>query len=121
MVAAVILAILLAFLLAGTSYIIFPDQTSQQIPIPMPVPKPGPSLLDQIFWAILWIGLAAFIAIAIVGALLLISRIKRKKTDRILSLPSSYLPILVVNSFNFKSTLKLNLFIGSTSSAEHNS
>jgi cytochrome oxidase assembly protein ShyY1 len=47
----------------------------------MPIPKPEP-LLDQILWAIQWIGLAAFIAIAAVGALRLINRIRSKKTPK---------------------------------------
>lgn len=80
MVAAAVLAVALAFLLVGMSYILFPEQTSQE-PTPMPIPKPEP-LLDQILWAIQWIGLAAFIAIAAVGALRLINRIRSKKTPK---------------------------------------
>jgi nitrous oxidase accessory protein NosD len=37
------------------------------------------SLLNQILWAIRWIGLAAFIAIAVVGTMLLINRIRHKE------------------------------------------
>jgi len=70
----VILAILSAFLLLGISYILFPDQTSQQPPTPMPIPEPEP-LLDQMLWTIQWIGLAALITITIVGAVLLTNRI----------------------------------------------
>lgn len=80
MAAAAVLAVALAFLLLGMSYILFPEQTSQE-PTPMPIPKPEP-LLDQILWAIQWIGLAAFIAITAVGALLLINRIRSKKTPK---------------------------------------
>jgi hypothetical protein len=69
----VILAILSAFLLLGISYLLFPDQTSQQ-PTPTPTPKPEP-LLDQMLWTIQWIGLAALITITIVGAVLLTNRI----------------------------------------------
>jgi hypothetical protein len=47
----------------------------------MPIPQPAPSILEQIFGAILWISLAALIAIAIVGVILLINRLRRKKTD----------------------------------------
>jgi len=70
----VILAILLAFLLVGISYLLFPDQTSQQPPTPMPISKPEP-LLDQILWTIQWLGLAALITITIVGVVLLTNRI----------------------------------------------
>lgn len=78
MAIAVTLAILSALLLAGISYILFPDQTPGQ----MPIPKPAPSILDQIFGAILWIGLAALIAITIVGAILLTSRVRNKETEK---------------------------------------
>jgi amino acid transporter len=81
MAVAVILAILSAFLLVGISYLLFPDQTPQQSPIPMPTSKPEP-LLDQILWAIEWIGLAALIAITIVGAVFIINRIIREKTPK---------------------------------------
>jgi hypothetical protein len=79
MATAVILAILSAFLLVGVSYILFPEQTSQEPPIPMPIPKPEP-LAEQIVWAIGWIGLAAGIANAVVGAMLLISQIRAKNS-----------------------------------------
>ena len=78
MAIAVILAILSALLLAGISYILFPDQTPDQ----MPIPKPAPSMLDQMFGAMLWIGIAALIAIAIVGAVLLVNRVRNKKTEK---------------------------------------
>jgi hypothetical protein len=78
MAMAVIVALSSAFLLIGISYILFPDQTSQQRPTPMPISKPIP-LLNQILWTIQWIGLAAIIAITIVGAMLLINRVRNKK------------------------------------------
>ena len=81
MAAAAVLAVALAFLLVGMSYILFPEQTSQEPPTPIPIPKPEP-LLDQILWAIQWIGLAAFIAITVVGAVLLMNRIRGKKTPK---------------------------------------
>lgn len=77
MAAAAVLAVALAFLLVGISYILFPEQTSQQ-PTPMPTPKPEP-LAEQIVWAIGWIGLAACIASAIVGAGLLLNRMNRRE------------------------------------------
>jgi hypothetical protein len=78
---AVILAILSAFLLVGASYILFPDQTSQEPPIPMPIPKPEP-LAEQIVWALGWIGLAAGIASAVVAAMLLVSRIRTRNSPK---------------------------------------
>jgi hypothetical protein len=75
-IVAAILAVLLAFLLLGVSYILFPNQTSQPI-IPTPIPKPEP-LLNQALWTIQWLGVAALIALSAVGALLLISRMKNR-------------------------------------------
>lgn len=80
MVVTVIVGILSAFLLLGLSYIIFPDTPIQQPPGPQPTSNPEP-LLNQILWAIQWIGLAAIISVSIVGAFLLINRIIKKKTD----------------------------------------
>ncbi len=77
MAAAAVLAVTLAFLLVGISYILFPEQTSQQ-PTPMPTSKPEP-LAEQIVWAIGWIGLAACITSAIVGAMLLLNRMNRRE------------------------------------------
>jgi hypothetical protein len=73
---AVVLAVLLAFLLVGVSFILLPDQTSQPI-TPTPIPKPEP-LLNQILWAFQWIGLAALVAISAVGAVLLINRVRHR-------------------------------------------
>jgi len=77
MATAIILAILSAFLLVGVSYILFPEQTSQEPSSPMPIPKQEP-LAEQIVWAIGWISLAASIASAMVGATLLISQIRAR-------------------------------------------
>lgn len=74
MALAVVAAVLLGLLLAGISYILVPDQK----PLPMPVP----SILNQIFGAVLWIALAALIAITIVGAMLLVNRVRNKKTEK---------------------------------------
>lgn len=74
MVIAVITAVLLVILLAGISYFLVPDP-SNQTPLPMPVP----SILNQIFVAILWIGVAALIAITTVAVVLLINRRITKK------------------------------------------
>jgi TRAP-type C4-dicarboxylate transport system permease small subunit len=78
MAIAVILAILLTLLLAQISYMLFPNQPSDQ----MPIPRPAPSMIDQIVETMLWIGLAAFIAIAIVGAVLLTNRIRNKEAKK---------------------------------------
>ena len=81
MAAAVLLAVALALLLIGTSYLLFPEQPSPEPPVGVPIPKPEP-LIDQLFWAIQWIGLAAFLALAAVGAMLFITRtIKQKNLD----------------------------------------
>ena len=76
MTIAVIAAISLGLLLVGITYILFPNQTSEQTPIP----KPIPSMSNQIFSAVLWISLAASIAITVVGAVVMVNRIRSKKT-----------------------------------------
>jgi ABC-type uncharacterized transport system permease subunit len=76
MVAAVLLAVALALLLLGMSYVLFPEQPSEP-PVGVPIPKPEP-LIDQLFWAIQWIGLAAFLALAAVGVMLFITRTRSK-------------------------------------------
>lgn len=82
MVLAVLLAVALASLLVGMSYLLFPEQSSQEPPIGTPIPKPEP-LINQVFWTIQWIGLAAIIALAIVGVMLLVVRTRNKKTSLI--------------------------------------
>ena len=80
MVAAALLAVALALLLVGISYVLFPAQSSQEPPLGTPIPKPE-SLMDQVFWAVQWIGLAALIALCAVGVLLLVIRVRGKKTS----------------------------------------
>jgi uncharacterized membrane protein len=82
MLIAMLLAVALALLLVGMSYVLFPEQSSQEPPHGVPIPKPE-SLVDQVFWAIQWIGLAALIALCAVGVMLLVVRIRSKKTSRI--------------------------------------
>ena len=76
MLVSIAVATLLGFLLLGLSYVLFPEQTSQP-PIPMPTSKTEP-LAVQILWAVQWIGLAALIAIAVVGVGLVASRARNK-------------------------------------------
>ena len=73
MIISVAAAIALGFLLVGISYVIFPDQPAQ-----MPTPKPAPDPLGELLSAILWIGLAAFLSLIIVGTVFLVNRIKNK-------------------------------------------
>lgn len=68
---AIILAPALAISLLEISYLLIPEQ--------MPIPMPEPSMLNQIFGAILWIGIAALIAVAVVGTTLVINRVRRKE------------------------------------------
>jgi len=77
MIIAVLAAIAVGFLVLTVTYIIFPNQK----PGKPPNGTPTPDMLNQIFSALFWIGLAAFIAIAIVGILLLISRVRRKNDE----------------------------------------
>lgn len=77
--AAVILAILCAFLVAGISYVSFPSEASQQ-PIPGPRPKPG-DLLSQFAWVILLISLAALVAALIAIMALILNRRKRHNSS----------------------------------------
>jgi hypothetical protein len=83
MASAVLLATLAAFLLVGASYLLFPEPTLQEPPIPMPIPKPTPEPepLEEISLAIGWIGLAAGVASATVAAMLLGSHLRTRKTQ----------------------------------------
>ena len=77
--AAIVLAVVLAFLMVGVSYVLFPDVTSDEQPVPMPTSKPE-TLAEQILGALPWIGLAACTASIVVGAMLLISKLKTRRT-----------------------------------------
>jgi hypothetical protein len=77
--AAIVLAVVLAFLMVGVSYVLFPDPSSEGPPIPMPTSKPE-TIADQVFVALPWIGLAACTASIVVGAMLLISKLKTRRT-----------------------------------------
>jgi hypothetical protein len=68
---AIILAPALAISLLEISYLLIPEQ--------VPIPLPEPSMFNQLFGAILWIGIAALIAVAVVGSTLAISRVRRKE------------------------------------------
>jgi ABC-type microcin C transport system permease subunit YejE len=74
---AIILAVILAFSLIGLTYLVFPDKTNQ-----MPIPLPDLSTSVQISMAIYWLGVTAIVAIAIVGVLLVVQRIRRKISDK---------------------------------------
>ena len=76
MVSAVVLAILLAFLLAGISSFLVPDRP------PTPGTNPNEIWLNQILVVFLWISIAAFIAFIVVAAILLVNRIRHKKNQR---------------------------------------
>jgi amino acid transporter len=77
---AVVLAVVLAFLMVGISYVLFPEPASEGPPIPMPTSKPE-TIAEQIFGALPWIGLAACTASIVVGLMLLISRIRRRAPE----------------------------------------
>ena len=79
--ATVVLAVVLAFLLIGVSYVLFPEPASEGPPIPMPTSKPE-TITDQVFGALPWIGLAACAASIVVGAMLLISKIRTRHTSK---------------------------------------
>ena len=74
MAIAIIAAVLLAILLAEISYFLIPAPSNQT-----PLPTPVPSIPNQIFMAILWIGFAALITVTTVAAVLLINRIITKR------------------------------------------
>ncbi|MCW3983632.1 MAG: hypothetical protein NWE96_06505 [Candidatus Bathyarchaeota archaeon] len=76
----VIVGVLSAFLLLGLSYIIFPDMPIQQPPGPQPTSRPE-SLLSQIFWAFQLIGIAAIVSLTIVGAFMVVNRIRKEKNS----------------------------------------
>jgi hypothetical protein len=68
-------AILAAFLIEGISYLIFPEKTPGG-GIPLEVERS--SLTNQVLWAVTWVGLISFIAVTIVGLLLLINRVRTR-------------------------------------------
>ena len=70
-----VLAVLLAVLLAGTIYILFPEVSPHDPPVPLPFPEPE-ALQDSILWAVQLIVVAACAAMAAVGALLLVQRVR---------------------------------------------
>jgi multidrug efflux pump subunit AcrB len=87
MVMAVSLAVVSCLVIAGISFLFFPDQTSGQVP----TPKPSPSITDQLVWAMSWLGFAALISLTIVGAILLVKRrIKGKTGDDAIIEASNY-------------------------------
>ena len=79
MVAAVLAGVLMSFVLLSLSYIALPQQASQPPP-PLPTAKTE-SLESQILWVAQWIGLAALIATAVVGVILVASRAKNKSNS----------------------------------------
>lgn len=77
MALATVAAILTGLLLLGISYILTPYTLSNgQMPLPVP------STTYQIFIAFLWLGVAALIAVSIVGLGIVINRIKQKRTPK---------------------------------------
>ncbi|MGO8806991.1 MAG: hypothetical protein ACLQO7_10395 [Candidatus Bathyarchaeia archaeon] len=84
---AIIAAVLAGFLMLGLTYLIFPNIQNFKVigetgtsQTPSPIPTPNSS--TQIFSALLWIGLAVVIAMAVAGSLLVINRARsRKGTD----------------------------------------
>lgn len=83
MAIAVILATMSGLLLTGI-FVLLPDQTQNQ----MPIPQPSPSVLEQVSWTMLWIGLAALIALAIVAMIMFINRLISKKKSEDLEVPA---------------------------------
>ena len=79
MAIAVAAAIGIGLLLLAVTYIISPNQKPGQLPNGTPVP----SILNQILEAATWIGIAFSIAVVIIGAFLLVNRIRPKKTEPI--------------------------------------
>jgi len=65
-------------------FVLLPDQTQNQ----MPIPQPSPSVLEQVSWTMLWISLAALIALAIVAMFMLINRLISKKKSEDLEVPA---------------------------------
>jgi TRAP-type C4-dicarboxylate transport system permease small subunit len=80
MVLAAVAALLLTLLLIEISYFLSSDNSyNAHNSYGMPPPIPEAPLLNQIFVALCWIGLAALIAFSIVALALLINRIRHRK------------------------------------------
>jgi hypothetical protein len=73
-VLATILAVLSALLLAGAVIILFPDKTTDGMPLPMP----EPNRTYQLLWSLQWLGIALLVSLLIVSAILLVGKIKPK-------------------------------------------
>jgi hypothetical protein len=73
---AIVIAVVLAFVLVGVSYVLYPDVASEEPPIPMPTSKPE-TLTEQIFGALPWLGVAACTASIAAGSLILINRVRK--------------------------------------------
>ncbi len=69
--AAVTVGILLAFLLLAISYVAFPNETRQNRTL-------GLGTNNDIFWAILGVGIAALAAMVAVGILLAVTRLRNR-------------------------------------------
>jgi ABC-type phosphate transport system permease subunit len=81
MVLAIVAAVLLGFLLYGISYLavyLVPDASK------VPSSTPAPSMIDELFGALLLIGLAALIAFSIVVIGLLINGLRNKNRFELL-------------------------------------
>jgi magnesium-transporting ATPase (P-type) len=96
MIIAVIAAIAVGFLLLVVTYIISPNQKPGKLPNGTPVPL----MLNQIFEAIIWIGVALSIAVLIIGAFFLINRIRPKKIESSLEIQFLHLTqfVFLLNS-----------------------
>jgi hypothetical protein len=77
MVLAVVAAVLLGFLMYGISYLLIPKKSNQ-----VPSPIPPTSMIDSVFGALLWVGLAALLAFTVVAVGILITRVINKRLNK---------------------------------------
>jgi hypothetical protein len=76
MLTAIILGMLSALLLAQATFTLFPTQEQS-----MPPPMPQAETTSQLVWSLQWLGFALLVSFLIVGAILMVKRVRQQRTS----------------------------------------